>query len=296
MPDVSGMVSKFRWAGPAIAAAGAFMLSRGNPSTMMKIGGWSMLASGIGTTIMGFSANGGIKKEQELLPQVQGVVMENQQLKAQLQQIIAEIQQQGGIPQSPTTPTPPSDPTTPTTPTPPTDPTSPTTPTSPTPPTSPTTQGTPTAPTTPGQGAEAPVIPAASWDAAALIGSGVDVTAGQGPGGAVVADAGRAVLKTLLGNPEGYTSFVEADQAARDAVNTGVFNTKAYRWMVIEHAGKYYAYEAMADETTAAAATLPAANGTLVSWHGLRMIQNGANYQWFRYDWSAQGASVATQL
>jgi hypothetical protein len=83
----------------------------------------------------------------------------------------------------------------------------------------------------------------------------------------------------------------EADAAAKSGMSTQVMGTKVHRWSVIEHAGRYYAFDAQQDLANTAP-KLPAANGTLSAWHALRFVDNGSgDSTWVSYDF-ARGAGT----
>lgn len=306
LPDMTGMMSKLKWIGPLMAVGGVAMLAMHKGKPWMGVG---MGVSGIVSTMMGWNAAGKEKGRVEGAQAVQAIAEQViAQQTAQFQQILAQVQAQKGTQTAPdpTTQTgiptvpgglpTPGVPSTPTQPSTPGVPSSPVTPTQPTTPVAPTQPGTPTQPATPSP--TAPALPATQWSASGLIGSGLDLAAGLGSGGQQIADPGRAVLTQVLGDAAGYATFDEADQVARSGISTSVFNTKTYRWIVLEHGGRYFAFQAQIDDSGmgATAPLMPAQNGNLAAWHALKMLPVGSGFQWMQYDWSQTGGAVAGTL
>ena len=151
-------------------------------------------------------------------------------------------------------------------------------------------------PTT-GTGTGAAATYCGSWSPEAIAGSGVDLDAAALQNGVTIAEGGRFALSQAIGNPGGYATAAEADQVAAGAVRP-VFEHANYRWIVVEHQARYYAYAANLYSPlifTPSAHVNPAAppclmqrsQGAVVAWHALRFTDGLTVPQYVRYDWSA---------
>jgi hypothetical protein len=329
MLDPAALMGKFKWLGPAMvvggAALGAFALikwgSQGgklagmlaqkeaqaagegiaavakagefNKLPMIKLlMAGSMVASGLYTTMTGFEGAGkeagkeeGVRAlQQALAPEMQKIetsydatMQENEQLK----QLIAQYQAQGQVPGAGTTTpgtgqqiAPGSGGTT-------------------TPGTGGATTPGPDG-TTAGSGTQTTATPrpAGQWSSAGLLGKAVSLGQATAPTGFPVAEQGSYAIGSTLGDPAGYATVDEASTVAQASMSTELQGTKLYRWVVIEHDGRYYAVQAAKDDT-GTAGQLAAADGTIAAWHALRFDETGAG-AWTAYHWSKTAGSSFT--
>lgn len=317
IPDMSGLLGKARWLGPLMAVGGAglalYALSKGRVAPvgglaegmkapvnkLLLYGGVSTALSGLVTTGMGFKASGqttgvatgrkqGIEElsaavQQELVPTMQQLASENEQLKQALQAASAQhtgaevagtqgadmagVDTQGGG----------------------------LTGTGAQPASTNSTSGTAGQVSTGEQPQVATAIPAAQWSRGSIIGQSVSLGEVRAGSGGVIAEAGSYVVSQPLGQEQGYTSLAEADALARRGMTTELNGVKNYRWLVIEHGGRYFPFVAAKDQQ--GAPSLPPANGSVASWHAMRAIDDGTgNVQWLTYDWSKDGSSVVGVL
>ena len=73
-------------------------------------------------------------------------------------------------------------------------------------------------------------------------------------------------------------------------MTTELNGVKNYRWLVIEHGGRFFPFAAAKD--VQGAPSLPQANGAIAAWHSLRAIDDGTgNVQWLTYGWTKDGVS-----
>ncbi len=149
--------------------------------------------------------------------------------------------------------------------------------------------------------------------------SGVDLDAAVfnngSPNGWVLAQAGTIRLVNPLGDPGGYGSLGEADSVAVSAVRVYKFD----RWLVVEHAGRYYPFEGTLYEpyittTTPGAYDVPhteyeanerpapcaidPSQGRVVAWHAADtvILNDQLDYAPIRFDWIAPGPGTFTGI
>jgi hypothetical protein len=134
-----------------------------------------------------------------------------------------------------------------------------------------------------------------NWSPANILTTGVDLDDARLPNGEPVAEAGIAELIEPIGNPAGYGTAAEADQVAAGSVSD-IFGHSKYRWIVIQHQGRFYAFNAVRyepafvgeDEVVVNPEPPPcrilSSQGVVVAWHALRFISSTG--QLVRYDWS----------
>lgn len=293
MPDITDLSAKVRWLGPLAAIGGAGLAIWGftKGKNWAKFAGISTGLSGIATTAMGFKAAGiqtgkaagyqqGVADlTQQVQAQIGPMIDQQNQKIAQQQQLIQQLTAQQGTGSTGTG-----------TGTPGTGATGTGTPGTGTPGTG-TTGTDPNAPAATGTPAQE--IPAGQWTPAALTGQAVTLGVANMASGQTVAEAGPYVIVQQAGDPAGYASQAEADAAAQGSMSTNLQGTKNYRWLVVEHGGKYYGFVAQKDVNSSP--QLPAANGNLVAWHALRAVETGAmQVQWMHYSWNKDtGGSFA---
>lgn len=137
----------------------------------------------------------------------------------------------------------------------------------------------------------AQAIPDSQWTPAALVGQAVMLGEANLPSGQQVAEQGSFVIGQPVGDAVGYGSFAEADAVARRSMSTDLQGTKNYRWLVVEHDGRFHAFLAARDQQ-GAAPQLPADNGNVVGWHALRAVETGdLQVKWIDYGWSSTAGS-----
>lgn len=305
--QTSALMAKFgKMLGPAMVIGGAALAAyglRGGVQNVRKLPvftGAAMGASGLWATATGFKAQGrqdGVL-ETEAAVQTQvlpAIIQQAQAREAQYQQVIQQLEQQmamqgvggagpgvmpgGALEFDPATGQPidpaglPIDPTTGQ----PVDPSA-------------------IAPGVPASGdgvsaTEAPAIAPSQWTAAGLVGSALQLPEAKISSGAIVAEGGSYALTEVMGDANGYASFAEADQVARSTMSTSLMGTKLYRWAVIEHGGRYYAFQAQRDDT-GTTPRMPQENGTLAGWHALRFVDAGnGSSKWMEYTWTPAGGT-----
>lgn len=319
-PKIPGMdmLTKAWWLGPVMALGGAALFIHGSKAgakSWMKFAGGSMAASGLLATYMGASAKGAAsntKKNEQLQQAVMAIATEADKQIAIKNQEIEQLKgmvQQGGAPGQGGQPgqMPGQDPGQGQMPGQNPGQTPGQTGTDPNqtgqlggglpglPGSQPQGTGQPGQPSQPGQTSaepplqNAPVIATAQWTPAAILGSSIAMQS-VSLQGVDTADAGRFVLRRHVGEPAGYSSVEAADAAAFNEMRP-VMSTENYRWIVVEHGGKYYAYEAVKD--TAGAPMLPASNGNLIGWHSLSARTIGKEVPWIHTSWKQAQTPVA---
>jgi hypothetical protein len=141
-----------------------------------------------------------------------------------------------------------------------------------------------------------------AWTPANTLATGLDFQAALLQNGQVVAEPGRVALIGPVGHSAGYASRSDADAVALGAVSQHQTPTKIYRWLVLEHSGKYYAFLGRLYHPELEAGTRPPCrisedDARLVAWHALRFIYfSSDDASWMRYDWDVERGGQFTKV
>lgn len=149
-----------------------------------------------------------------------------------------------------------------------------------------------------------------TWSSSAIVGRGVEVAELRAPNSTYVLFAGgTAVLLTALGPADGFGSFEEADGLARQSLVQ--FDARRLRWIVVEHSGRFFVYEARMYEAgtldteglrpTFIPNPIPAPcrlhpdDGTVVAWRAQVFESTGSAGDWVGAVWRQEGAAMCGQ-
>ncbi|MCW2949286.1 MAG: hypothetical protein JWN41_299 [Thermoleophilia bacterium] len=139
-------------------------------------------------------------------------------------------------------------------------------------------------------------VAAGAWNPSTLIGSSMQLPAGQGANASTpLAAAGTFVVQTPVGDVNGYATAAEANAAAKAPIDTTSSGLPYLRFVVVQHGGRYYAALAKATDGSPSK-PLDAATGTVASWHAAQYVSGGSGGSWQVYTWDQQAGASAVDV
>jgi hypothetical protein len=142
---------------------------------------------------------------------------------------------------------------------------------------------------TQGTGTTTPATPAGPWTAQSIVGTTVQLAAGNSASGTPIATEGTYRIEQVAGDANGYGSLEEANAAARQSMSTELMGSKFLRWMVVEHEGRFYGAVAKQAQEGAGANPITPAIGNVVAWSAMNHVEDNGVNGWQAYSWSQTG-------
>ncbi len=133
-----------------------------------------------------------------------------------------------------------------------------------------------------------------TWAASGLVGTTIDLTAGNSADGIAVAAAGTFQITENAGDANGYATLAEANTAARASMSTEYMGSRNTRWIVVEHGGRYYGAIATLVEN-GQANPLPTTQGNVVGWSALNHVEINGEPGWMAFSWNKE-SGVQTKV